>query len=370
MGRSAHPDFVYTCKNLLTLCERRMENSTSMLFSAISTWTGTLDALDYPTYVSSPTSAFICAMHQMYRLGMKQSQFKGYSAICNFLDKDDTLLDSVAHNIHFYALDIHDGYTSSGDLDLSSNCDIDLEFQAAVDFQMDLLHLGLESPYLVPTTNDVWLSDSEADLGEDEELYDFSGMPSLEDRSQQSTSEESIDECAPSHDALEPSFQCDWSPDKHASQKIVGSSLGMTLSPDSTGFHEIDVGTLGASPGLSTYLGPTRGEDYVEEHLFCDSPFGRLVGSELVNDHGTTSFEDEHASLPMLSGNEELEIRFTASCTNNRQVKKYFEENLEHLAPLSDSSNTSMECDLRLEASHSVLRTNVDVPNFLIMDFD
>lgn len=131
-----------------------------------------------------------------------------------------------------------DGYASGGDLDLASDCDTDLENQTK------LLQFGFEFSLPRPDATNVCLLDSDSDLGDDE-LYDFSEVlspPSLdEERSQQSTSEESIGECSPIHHASVPFVQCDWSADTNASQeKAASSSLGMELSPNGPSFSEVE----------------------------------------------------------------------------------------------------------------------------------
>lgn len=89
-----------------------------------------------------------------------------------------------------------------------------------------------------------------------------------------------------------------------------------------------------------------------------------------MDDHGAINFEDEHASLPIPSGNEEHESWLTVLCKNNRQGEEYFDETFEPLSALLDIRNGAMERGLMLEASHSLRHTNIDVQNFLIMDFD
>lgn len=144
------------------------------------------------------------------------------------------------HHCYLISVASHSDGCPSSDLELSSDCETDLEPQLRAPY------LGLEPSHHEFEADDcgVWLSDTSSDQGYSEDLHGFSRAlcPSiLDEEHQQRTSEESKREYLPIHNTLVPSFQCDWSPDLNASQeKVIDSSLGMALSPDCPSFPEVE----------------------------------------------------------------------------------------------------------------------------------
>jgi hypothetical protein len=111
-----------------------------------------------------------------------------------------------------------------------------------------------------------------------------------------------------------------------------------------------------------------RGKDYVEEDLFCDSLFDHYAGSELADDHGVMYFEDERASLSLVSGKEERRIWLSTSLQDNQHVEEYPNEDFDRSMEHPDRCNVGLEHSFLQEGPHSV-HTN-DIQGFLIMDFD
>lgn len=79
------------------------------------------------------------------------------------------------------------------------------------------------------------------------------------------------------------------------------------------------------------------------------------------------NFEDERASLSLVSGKEEHRNWLSTSPQDNRHVEGYLNEDFERSVALPDRCNVGLEHSF-LQGPHSVHRN--DIQGFLIMDFD